>query len=218
MQQSAPSSRPRMGGGFNQGVGGFGEHLDEQAMMQAAQQKALAQQSTNQQQSVQQGQGGQKAQQDLAAAQSVDSMGHAQPVKPREVGTVTEELVTRPAQDVVKGLASLFDINALLGVNTQEDPQTQAKQKQLHQRWQSLTQEEQQVAQKRYQEEMQQKKAEEEAKERQRQEAQQQNAQSIVPPSSPQKGPIGPGASRKQRAVSKLEQDRKTLGGPASAN
>ncbi|HEX7018088.1 MAG TPA: hypothetical protein VF209_04245 [Patescibacteria group bacterium] len=220
MPQAAPTSRPRMGGGFNQGLGDFGEHLDEQAMMQAAQQKSLAQQGTNQQQSVQQGQGGQKAQQDLTAAQAPEAVGQtqAQPVKPRALGTVPEELVVRPATDILKGLASIFDINALLGINTQEDPQTQAKKKQLHQRWQQLTQEEQQVAQRKYQAEMQKKKAEEEEKERRRQEEEKQKAESIAPPSSPKKGPVGPGGSGKQRAVAKLEQDRKKLGGPSSAN
>lgn len=219
MPHAAPTSRPRMSGGFNQGFGDFGEHLDEQAMQQASQQKSLAQQSTSQQQSVQQGQGGQKAQQDLTAAQAPDvAAGQATPVKPRALGTVTEELVTRPGADILKGLASIFDINALLGINTQEDPQTQAKKQQLHQRWQRLTQEEQQVAQQKYQAEMQKKKAAEEEKERRKQEEEKQKAQSIAPPSSPKKGPVGPGGSGKQRAVSKLEQDRKTLSGPASAN
>ena len=57
---------------------------------------------------------------------------------------------------------------------------------------------------------------EEQAKKQQTQQAQRQ--ESISPPASPQKGPIGPGGSRGQRAVSKLEQERKNLSAPPGSN
>ena len=71
-----------------------------------------------------------------------------------------DELVERPLQDIKKGLSNLFDLSVLFKVNTEDSPEEQAKKKSLHQRFQKLTEEQQQVAQKQYQEEMQQKKLE----------------------------------------------------------
>jgi hypothetical protein len=222
-------AQPRMGGGFNAGMGGmggFGEHLDENAMQQALGQKQLAQQSTSQQSAIQAGQGGGKAHTDFSQQQA-EALHQAQPNgaavpasnTSREVGTLTEELLTRPVQDIAEGLMSFFDINALLGVNPQVDsPEEQAKKKQLHQRWQQLNQEQQQVAQQKYQQEMQKKQAEEEEKQRIKQQEAAAASQTIQAPSSPQKGPQGPGGSKKQKAVTKLQNDRKQLGGPSSVN
>lgn len=207
--------------------GGFGEHLDENAMQQAMGQKQLAQQATNQQSALQAGQGGGKAQTDFSQLQSeagLDGLQQtqagnpSQQPKPRPVGTLAEELVARPVQDVIAGIKSLFDINALLGINPQTDsPEDQARKQKMHQRWQQLDQEQQQVAQQKYQQEMQKKQAEEEEKQRRQQEAAAAN-QTIQAPSSPKKGPEGPGGSKKQKAVTKLENDRKQLGGPSSVN
>ena len=139
--------------------------------------------------------------------------------KPRQVGSLKEELLTRPVKDIAQGLASIFDIKSILGINEIKDtPEEQMKKKQLHQRFNQLTQEEQQVAQQKYQQEMQKKKQEEEEKKIKKQKEDQAKAASIAPPSSPNKGPVGPGGSGKKRAEAKLEMDRKTLGGPSSVD
>lgn len=221
--------QPRMGGGFNAGMGGMGgfsEHLDEDAMQQAMGQKQMAQQATSQQSAIQAGQGGGKAQsdfsqqqlQEMQAAQGAHGEVAAKQKPPRAMGSITDELFKRPVQDIIEGIKSLFDINALLGINLQHDtPQEQARKKQLHQRWQQLNQEQQQVAQQKYQLEMQKKQAEEEEKQhRKQQEAAQ--SQTIQAPSSPKKGPDGGGGSKKQKAVTKLQNDRKSLSGPSSSN
>lgn len=224
-----PSSRPRPGGGFNSGFGQFGEHLDEQAMQQAASQKQLSQMAGNsQQQTMAQGQGGTAATQDFGQMEALQQMaakgGAQQPgalagAAARPVGTLQQELLERPVQDVVAGLKSLFDINAMLGINLQHDsPQEQARKKQMLQRWNQLTQDEQKVAQQLYQQKMQKKKQEQEEEEAKKRQEEQAKADSLAPPSSPQKGPVGPSGSKKQRAVTKLQQDRKTLGGPSGSH
>lgn len=139
--------------------------------------------------------------------------------KSREVGSLKEELLVRPVKDIAQGLASIFDIKSILGINEiQDTPEEQMKKKQLHQRFQKLTQEEQQYAQQKYQQEMQKKKQKEEEEKIKKKREEQAKNQAIAPPSSPKKGPVGPGGSRKQKAEAKLEMDRKTLGGPSSVD
>jgi hypothetical protein len=140
--------------------------------------------------------------------------------KPRDVSSLTDELVKRPAGDIVESLQAFFSLNTWLGIappnpDSQEDVMRKQK---IHQRYQQLTQEQQQIAQQKYQEQLQRKKMEEEEKERRKQAEEQQKAQEIVMPSSPQKGPVGPSGSGKQRAVQKLTQDRKTLSSPSGSN
>jgi hypothetical protein len=208
-----PAPRPRPSGGFNQGLGqfndNFGEHLDENAMQAAVQQKALAQQGTSSAQPAAQIAPGQP---DQSALGSPEPAGV--PTEPRELGTVQEELLQRPAHDIVEGLKSFFDIYSLLEINPEtDDPQTQAHKKQMLDRWQRLNQEQQQVAQEKYQFEMK-KKQEEEARAQQLEQQRQAAAhQTLNVPSGPRKGPNAQGAP-KPRAVQKLEEDRKTLGGP----
>lgn len=140
------------------------------------------------------------------------------PVKPREIGSLTDELIKRPVTDIFNELKTFFDLNSLLGIkDPSKDPQTLAKKRQMMQKFNQLDAEQQQVAKQKYQERQarKQKQQEEEAMKKQRE--QQEKAASISVPSSPQKGPQGPGA-KKPKAVMKLEQDRKSLGGPASAN
>lgn len=203
-------------GGFNpsMGMGGFDEHLDENAMQAAAKQKTLSQQSST---SV----GTSAAPSATNTAGSANPLPQTQvpPPPPREVGTLTEELLKRPAQDIYRGLAQFFDLNTLLGIDPKaDDPQTQARKKQIHQRWNKLTEEQQAVARQKYQEEMQKKQREEQEKQQRKQAEEQQKNQQFQVPSGPQKGPVGPGGSGKQRAVQKLQQDRKTLNGPGSSN
>lgn len=200
-----PAFRPRPMGGFNPGMGDLNEHLDENAMQAAVQQKALAQQGTTTSQSS-------SSNQKAAGSQT------GIPAQPREVGSLAEELLERPAQDVRQQLVDLFDINRILGISLeQDDPGTQARKKQLHSRWQQLNQEQQQYAQQKYKEEMEKKKQEEQEKQAREQQAKQAEQQQLAVPSSPQKGPVGPGGSKKSRAVQKLQQDRQTLGGPKSS-
>lgn len=207
-----PAVRPRPLGGFNQGIGDFNEHLDENAMQAAVQQKALGQQAT----SAAQNQTGGSA---LQMQQPQGQEPAAQPPKPRELGTIPEELVKRPVADIIKGLQSFFDINALLGINPeQDDPQTQARKKQMLQRWQGLNNEQQEYAKKVYQQNLQKKEQAEKEEQMKKEEAEKRKAQTLVMPSSPSKGAVGPGGQHKPKAVQKLEQDRKSLGGPASAN
>lgn len=226
-------SKPRPqapAGGMGQ-MGGFGEAFEEQqSMMQSMSQKQSSQQAAAPvQQSIAQGQGGGAAATDFGANEAAMQQmqkaaggglpgqpGQAQvpPKPPREVGSFTDELLKRPAADIFEGLKSFFDLNALLGINPATDtPEEQAKKRQIHQRYQQLTQDEQQEAQRQYQEEMERKqKEEQEAEEKRRRKAQE--SQTIEAPSGQKKGPDAGGGSKKQKAQTKLQNDRKQLGGP----
>lgn len=217
----------RPGGGFRQGFGGFNEsHLEDRASQAAAKQHQQTQQTTSAAQQTAGAGLGVGASHSALKHQGSRTQTPAKQVKqkaPREVvglgdGALTEELIKRPVKDVIDEVKAFFDLNAILGINPGDTPEDQAKKKQTLQRWQKLDQEQQQVAQKKYQEEMQNKKQDEEEKAQKKQAEEQQKANSIQAPSSPKKGPKGPGGSKKQRATDKLEQDRKTLGNVAGAN
>ncbi|MBP7875949.1 hypothetical protein KA012_03055 [Candidatus Woesebacteria bacterium] len=209
MPSHGPSARPRPGGGFNPGSDGFGEHLDEDAVQQAMSQKQLGQQQA----------AGTGSPQGVPTGTNPISPT-APPPPPREVGSIAEELITRPLKDIGKGLLSLFDFSSALGLTPPESksPEEKARVQATHRRYQKLNQEQQAYARQKYQEEMQKKKMLQEEGERQRAQKRQMESQSVVVPSSPKNGPVGPSGSGKQRAATKLEQDRKTLGGPQSAN
>lgn len=206
MNKSAATPRPM--GGFNQGFGDFNEHLDENALQAAAQQKTLAQQGTI---------GGPAP---TPPPQSGPQPGVGlPPAPPREISTIKDELIHRPIQDIGKELAPFFDINALLGIKPEvDDPQTQAHKKQLHSRWENLTQEQQQLAQKNFQLEMEKKKQEQEQAAQQQQQAEQARADTLVMPTSRQTGTNAHSGSRKANVTAQLEHDRKTLSGPRSVN
>lgn len=210
MPAKPPAFRPRPGGGFNQGMGQFGEHLDEQALQQAVSQKQLGQQQA----------AGTGSPQGVPTGTNPLNPA-APPAPPREVGTLFEELVKRPLVDIGKGLLSLFDFSAALGMSPPETktPEEKARLKGMHARYQQLNKEQQTVAQQMYQEELQKKKLEKEEEERRKQLEKQKEAQTLQMPSSPNKGPIGPGGTTgKQRAVNQLNQNRQMLNAPASAN
>jgi len=199
---------PRPSGGFNQGIGqfndNFGEQLDENAIQGAMAQKALSQQSTT------------ATPANMQAAQKAIAAQSGQAAAPREIGSLADELIHRPAQSIVEGLKSFFDLNRLLEIKTdQDDAQQQAQKKQLHARYQSLTQDQQQVAKQEFQEEMQRKKQAEEEAQSKAQKEQQARSQAFSVPTGPQKGA---GAPTKPREVQKMEKDRKTLAGPQSVN
>ncbi|MBU0579407.1 hypothetical protein KKE34_03365 [Patescibacteria group bacterium] len=190
-----PGFKPRPMGGFNPGMGASSEHLDEASIKAAGAQKQLTQQQSSTQ---------------PASGKSGTTV---QPQKPREVGSFKDELVKRPLKDIKKGLASIFNIKALLNINTDDTPEEQAKKKSLHQRFNKLTEEQQQVAQKKHQEAMQKKKLEQEEEERKKQEKAAKAQSALAAPSSPKKGPIGPasGQSKKQKTQSLLQQSRQGL-------
>ncbi|MBT3249461.1 MAG: hypothetical protein HN846_01860 [Candidatus Pacebacteria bacterium] len=205
---------PRPMGGFNPGMGAPAEHMDEAAMQAAGQQKQLSQQqSSTQSASGKSGTNPLVSPTDTTQAPQGEGKGASQPEKPREVSGLREELFKRPLADIKKGLASIFDINALFGVNPGDTPEEEAKKKSIHQRFQKLTEEQQQVAQKKYQEEMQKKKLEQEEEERKKQEEEANKKQAIAAPTSTKKGPVGPasGQSKKQKSQNMLEQSRTGL-------
>lgn len=205
MSGPKPGAHARPMGGFNSGMGHFNEHLDEDAMQQAMQQKALGQQS-----------GGALPAGTGAPAHGSAAGAHAP--APREVGTFQEELITRPAHDVAEGLKSLFDLKLALGIDPQtDDPQTQAKKKQMLQRFNQMTDAEQAVAQQEYQKRLQEKQAQEQEKEARRQQEAQQS-QTLVVPQGQSKGAQNPGGSKKQQAAQRIQQDRKTLSNAKGAN
>lgn len=135
----------------------------------------------------------------------------AQPVQPREVGSVIDELKLG-ASDIFSQLKDFFSLNSWLGVDPNNlNPEQQAHAKQIHSRYQQLDQEQQAVARQMYQERMQRKRLQQQEEERKRQIEAQQKAQSIEMPSSPKKGAQQQGGSKKQRTMQKLKTDRTTL-------
>lgn len=211
-----PKVAPRPSGGFRSGFGQLGEaHLEESATQAATQQKQQTQQGTSSAQQTT----GSSSLQPVGSKQKAAQQSLSQPVKPREVGTIREELLEHPAKDVVKGVKDIFNINTILGINPATDtPEEQAKKKQMLGRWQKLNEEQQQVAKKNFQLEMQKKKQEAEKKEIKKKQEEQAKEASVAPPSTPKKGPVGPGGSKKQRTLDQLEQRRKTLGQTQSQN
>ncbi len=200
--------KPRMGGGFNQAMGQFGEHLDESAFKQASSQKALGQQ------------GAQVSQQQMAAAQAqaAQQQSPGTPAEPREVGTIPDE-AKRVVADIWADVKSFFSIHTWLGIKPNTlTPEEQNKAKTVHQRYKQLDQEQQQEARRRYEKEMKRRQKMEEEKQRKAQQEAQANQSSVEVPSGPKKGPVGPSGNKKQKAVQKLQNDRKTLSGPGSAN
>jgi hypothetical protein len=199
-----PSVRPRPGGGFNQGLGQFGEAFDESVAGQAMQQKALGQQQVSPSGAA-------------AAAQAARTQVPQQ--QPREVGSFKDELIDRPLKDMWHEITQFFALNTWLGIDPNtKDPKEQQKMVATHRRYQQLTKEQQAVARQKYQEEMKKKQWEEQEKQRKKQLEEQQKAQDLPMPSSPNKGPVGPGGSKKQKAAAKLQHDRQTLGSPQGSN
>ncbi len=204
MQQ--PSFRPRPGGGFNQGLGQFGEHLDEQALLQAAQQKALSQQSSS-------------VSQTPVAQNPTDT---AAP-EPQSAGgpSLFDTLITAPMEAIGKTFLSLLGLDKLLGIDTSapQTPEERAKKQTLLRRYNQLDDEQQAVARTRYQQRLRREQMLQQEEERRRQFEAQKDEAPLQAQSKPQSGAQGPGGqrSKKQQMLSKLQQDRKTLSGPQSA-
>jgi len=201
------SVRMRTGGGFNQGMGQFGEHFDESVTNQAMQQKALGQQ--------------QAAPSGAAAAAAASQTKPQSPQQrpPREVGSFKDELLIRPARDVSQGVKEFFSLNTWLGINPDtKDPQEKQRMVATHRRYQQLTEEQQAYARKKYEADMKKKQLEEEEKQRRKQQEEEQKNQELPLPSSPKKGPIGPGMSGKQKAAARVQQDRQRLSQGGGSN
>ncbi len=215
------SAQPRPSGGFNQGLGNFNEHLDEQAMQQAMKQQALSQQSA-----APTGPGA--AAPNLgnpypAAGGGSGSLGGSNPLAPTsdsqptaESPTIFDTVISQPVEDLAKTILEALHLDKLLGISGNNDtPEQKAKKQAMLKRYNQLTEEQQAVARQQYQERLQRQQQQQQEEEQRKQLEQQQKQQSIQMPSSPNKGPVGPDqGSKKSHAVQKLEQDRKTLGGP----
>ncbi len=117
---------------------------------------------------------------------------------PREVGSITEELVTRPLQDIGDVVKSGFNVNEWFGIKNTDTPEQQQRNQELHARYQQLTGEQQQRFQARLQREQQRKSQmaqEDNARaERKRAEA----ASTIVMPTGPQRGEQKPKSQTQQ--------------------
>lgn len=202
MPSAAHSVSPRPGGGFNPGMGQFGEHLDEAAMQQAVGQKALQQQKAS------------FAKTPTPTTQQKNLKANP----PREVGSLADELIKRPFEDLMDGFKSLADLNMWLGIEpTEEEQQERARKEVILKNYNRLTDEEQAIVKQKYQERMQRMQAEEEEKHRRQQlEAQQKHA-TIQVPTKAASGPVGPGMSGSQKAKAQLDWDRQRMNGPASA-
>jgi hypothetical protein len=92
----------------------------------------------------------------------------------------------------------------------------------MHANFQSMTDDEKQIVQQKYQEKIQREKQEEEDKRMKKQMEEQKKAQSIQMPTSPSKGPIGPGGKKKKSgkdmAMQRLQQSRTTISTVQGAN
>ncbi|PIR59238.1 MAG: hypothetical protein COU69_01475 [Candidatus Pacebacteria bacterium CG10_big_fil_rev_8_21_14_0_10_56_10] len=198
---AAPRARP--GGGLNSHAGAAPhEHLDEAALREAVNHKQHQQQSS-----------ASTPGQTAKSQQDSHQQSSSRPHQPRSVGTLRQELVGRPLADIGRDLKSLIDINTLLGISYQ-DPRLQAKQHQLHQRWQQLTQDEQDYSRRLYQQKVERQRQDEQRQEEKEQAEQADAQQPVVAPSSQPKGPVGLiGLSRREQATTRIAQQRQTLGG-----
>lgn len=212
--KSGSSVRPRPGGGMNQGLGQFGEHLDEAAMGQAIAQKVA-------------GQAGASAKPGSAANSKLppSSVSHQQQ-SPLDALAPSElkQAFTQPAKELSKGfIDQLLQASGLdfLGIDSgKEVDQEEAQRLQIIAgNYQRLNEEQQAVARANFERELARKRAmEEEAQQAKAAKEEAAAAEAVMPPSSPKNGPIGPAGSDKQRAVTQLQQNRQRLGQPQSAN
>lgn len=202
----------RQSGGMRQSFGGMSgldsEKMEQQAMGGAMQQKTAQQQA------------GATPTQSAQAQSSLAQQQGQPPPPPRELSSISEELLKRPVKDVWGGLRSLFDLNTLLEINPGDTPEEQARKKQLHQRFQQLTEAEQQEAKKRYQQELQRKQAAEKEKQEKEQQRQQQAQAGALPSvgKTSKRGTALMGGSQKKKAAARLAHDRQTIGKVAGAN
>lgn len=127
--------------------------------------------------------------------------------QPSEVGTVGEEIKGLGSQ-FSQELQNFFSLNYWMGVdpNGNKSPEEQAKARQIHSRYQQLTQEQQHVFQQQMQREQQQKRMRAEEDRRRKQRAEQNTG--FVMPSGPKKGAANPSGSNKQKARQRVDKNR----------
>jgi hypothetical protein len=238
----SPAMRPRPGGGFNPGIGHFTDHLDEQAMQQAMKQKALSQMAGAQTGpspaggavhpfAVPGSSGGSGLPPGAgfpgglpgnfpSSVPGADQAGMHPDAQTGASPDVFQAVVSQPIMDMAKTFLGALHLDKLLGLASDHDtPEEKAQKNAMHKRYEQLTQEQQSVAQQMYQRRLQEEKVRKQEAEQRQQQEERLKSQSVAMPSSPQKGPVGPssGKSKKSNAIQKLQQDRKTLGGPQSA-
>ncbi len=155
-----------------------------------------------------------------ASPQSLSTPQPAQPLQTREVGTIKQELIDRPLEDIKSEVGKFFSLSDFLGIeNPSDTPEQKAKKQQMLQNFNQLSQEDQAAAQQVYQERMQlqQQKDDEMMARNQREQAARES--SIAPPSGPQNGaPDQNSNSKSQMAMQKLKDDRTKSGTLQSAN
>lgn len=215
-----PKATPRPSGGMRQTFGRMDGGLNEGHSDANAMQAAMSNKSATQQQAMKAV--GQKKPNQGNKGGNLGQMlqgneGAKQARDPRPVGSLKQELVDRPLKDTVDEIKEFFSIKRLLDIDPNRDtPEEQAKKKQMHARWQQLTQAEQQVAKQKYQEKVKKKQEEERQKQMKEQREKEQKAQAIAPPSTPKRGPGSPGGNKS--ATAQLQQSRQTIGSLNSAN
>jgi len=199
-------------GGFRQTFGGSitEEHLDRAAASSSSQSK-----QSNQQSSVL---GQQGASREAAATQGANQTDLAQTpdkvaAQARSVTSLDQELIKRPAVDVLDTFKAMFDPNRLLNIQT-KTPEEQAKQKKLATRWQQLTEAEQAEARRLYEESLAKKRQEQELEEQKKQEKEEAKAQELPVPQGRQTGFRGfGGMSGSKKAQTILQRQRTTMTG-----
>lgn len=200
-----PSSTANQANRMRQSFGNFdSESLEGQAAQSAFQQKTAQQKGGNT-----------AVNQTNQSAQSTQQQPvQARPQKPREVGSLSEELVTRPLHDIKEAMTSFFDLNSLLNISYEDSPEEQAKKREMIRRYQQLTDAEKEEAKKKYELRMRKKQEEEKQKEIQRKQIEEQKKATIVTPSgkSDKPGLFVAGQSNKAKSQNKLQQQMKTMG------
>lgn len=199
-------------GGFRQTFGGSitEEHLDKAAATASGQIK-----QSNQQSSVL---GQQGAQKEAAATQGTGKTDLAKTpdkaaTQARSVASLNQELIKRPAVDVLDTFKAMFDPNRLLNIQV-KTPEEQAKQKKVAARWQQLTEAEQAEAKRLYEESLAKKRQEQEAEEQKKQQEEEAKAQELPVPQGRQTGFRGfGGMSGSKKAQTILQRQRTTMTG-----
>lgn len=199
-------------GGFRQTFAGSitEDHLDEAAATAGGQNKQLAQQGSVL--------GQQGATQAAAASQGAGKTALAQTpektsAQARAVGSLSQELLTRPLGDIKDSFQAMFSINRLLNIQS-KTPEEQAKQKTIASRWQQLTADEQAEARAIYEKGLVKKRQEEQEKEKLAQELEAKKAQDLPIPKGRETGFRGfGGMSGSKKAQTILQRQRTTLTG-----
>ena len=202
---SSGGMRQTFGGSINE------DHLDEAALGGGVQAKGQSQQASvlGQQAALQQ-----LARNQGAGKTPLANNPQASETGARPVGDLSQELLVRPATDLLETLKSFADIDRLLAINSGDTPEEQAKKKQISARWQQLTEAEQAEAKHHYQEALEAKRQEEAKKEEQKRQEKEAQEDTLLVPKGRQTGFQGfAGMTGSKKAQTILQRQRSTLGG-----